>query len=153
MTDGKYRYYLPLQVRYADTDAQGHVFFANYLTYFDEALGGYFRAFNFPWQALFDMGLDIFYVDTGCQYKASASYADLLHVHAHMARIGNTSFTTEFAITQEVTGELLATGHITAVVVNPTTRKPQRVPDALRDAVAAYEEGPPEDRDAGSAVG
>ncbi len=26
------RYYFPIQVRYADTDAQGHVFFGNYFT-------------------------------------------------------------------------------------------------------------------------
>lgn len=149
MTDGKYRYHLPLQVRYADTDAQGHVFFANYLTYFDEALGGYFDAVNFPWQAMSDMGLSIFYVDAGCQYRGSASYADLLHVHARMARIGNTSFTTEFVIIQEASGETITTGHITAVVVNLATRKPQRVPDALRDAVAAYEEGLSEDRETG----
>ena len=37
----RHRYALPLTVRYADTDAQGHVFFANYLTYADEGLTGY----------------------------------------------------------------------------------------------------------------
>ncbi|MFQ5435139.1 MAG: acyl-CoA thioesterase [Anaerolineae bacterium] len=135
----KYRYYFPIQVRYADTDAQGHVFFGNYLTYFDEASGGYFRAIGFPWQKLAEMGLDIFYVSANCQYKGSATFEDVLHVHARMAAIGNTSYTIACAIYKQGSDQLLAEGEITAVVVNPQTRQPTPVPDELRQAVAAYE--------------
>lgn len=134
-----FRYYHPIQVRYADTDAQGHVFFGNYLTYFDEALGGYFQAFGFDWKSLFNMGLDILYVDAQCQYKGSATYAEMLRVYARMAKIGNTSFSVEFAINKESTNELITTGSITAVVVDSELHKPHRVPNELREAVAGYE--------------
>lgn len=138
-TTTKFRFYFPIQVRYADTDGQSHVFFGNYFTYFDEASGAYLRAIGFPWQKLAGMGLDIFYVAANCQYKGSATYEDIVHVHARMAAIGNTSFTIECAIYKAGSDRLIADGQITAVVVDPHTRKPVPVPDELRQAAAAYE--------------
>lgn len=133
------RYFFPIQVRYADTDAQGHVFFANYFTYFDEAAGGYFRAVGFPWEALPAMGLDIFYVDAQCQYKGSARYGERLRVYARAERVGTTSLTIGCRITPEGDEATIAEGRITAVIVDPQTRRPARVPDALRQAIAAFE--------------
>ena len=134
-----YHFHFPLQVRYADTDGQGHVFFGNYFTYFDEASGAYLRAIGFPWKKLAAMGLDIFYVAANCQYKGSATYEDILHVHARMAAIGNTSFTIECAIVKAGSDRLIAGGQITAVVVDPQTRKPAPVPDELRRVAADFE--------------
>ena len=139
MAESRYRFNFPLKVRYADTDAQGHVFFGNYFTFMDEAAGGYLRGIGFSWNKLSELGLDIFYVDASCQFKGSATFDDMLEVDARMARIGNTSFTIECAIYRQEGGQLIAKGQITAVVVNPTTRQAQRVPDELRQAVASYE--------------
>jgi acyl-CoA thioester hydrolase len=55
----KYRFIHTIQVRYADTDAQGHVYFSNYLTYFDEAHTAYLREIGFPWSKLVDTGYTI----------------------------------------------------------------------------------------------
>ena len=85
------------------------------------------------------MGLDIFYVAANCQYKGSATYEDILHVHARMAAIGNTSFTIECEIAKAGSDRLIASGQITAVVVDPKIRKPTSVPDELRRAAADYE--------------
>jgi acyl-CoA thioester hydrolase len=139
MAEPRYRFNFPLKVRYADTDAQGHVFFGNYFTFMDEAAGGYLRGIGFSWNKLSELGLDIFYVDASCQFKGSASFDDMLEIDARMARIGNTSFTIECGIHQQDSGKLIAKGQITAVVVNPATRQPQRVPDELRQAVASFE--------------
>lgn len=138
-SQSKYRFHFPIQVRYADTDGQGHVFFGNYFTYFDEACGAYLRAIGYPWKKLAGMGLDIFYVAANCQYKGSATYEDILHVHARMAAIGNTSFTIECEIVKVGGDRLIASGQITAVVVDPKIRKPTSVPDELRQAAADYE--------------
>ena len=134
-----YPYFYPIQVRFADTDLQGHVFFANYLTYFDEALSGYMRAVGVPWRRLQEMGLDIFYVDTRCSFRGAATFEDRLQVYARMERIGNTSFTLGFAIHHEGEEQAITTGSITVVVVDPEARKPVRVPDELRQAVAEFE--------------
>ncbi|RME41578.1 MAG: acyl-CoA thioesterase [Caldilineae bacterium] len=144
MPPPNYRYYFPLQVRYADTDAQGHVFFGNYFTFLDEASGGYFRAIGFPWSRMQELGLDIYYVNAQCNYSGSATYEDMLHIYVRMARIGNTSFTIEGVIYKAGEDQPIASGQITSVVVNPQTRQPVPVPDELRRAVAAFEgETPP----------
>ena len=139
MSETRYRFSFPIKVRYADTDAQGHVFFGNYFTFMDEAAGGYLRAIGFPWEKLSELGLDIFYVDAHCQYKGSATFDDTLQVDARMARIGNTSFTIQCAIYKPGNDQKIAIGEITAVVVNPKTRQPVRVPEEIRQAVASYE--------------
>lgn len=138
----KYKFYHPLRVRYAETDAQGRVFFGNYLTYFDVALTEYMRAINFTYPDMNEAGVDMFYVETNCQYKGAARFDDLLHAYAQIGRIGNTSLTFDFAIFKMPNDELIATGHITAVTADIQSEKPMRVPDKLREAVARYEEGP-----------
>ena len=128
-----------MRVRYNETDAQGHVFFGHYLNYFDIGLLEYTRAISYAYPDMLAAGVDMFYVEANCQYKGRAYFDDVLHVHARISRIGNTSFTFEFAIFRNETDELIATGGITAVAVDAKTEQPVRVPDQLREAVARYE--------------
>jgi acyl-CoA thioester hydrolase len=135
----KYKFYHPLRVRYIETDAQGHVFFGNYLNYFDIGLLEYTRALGYTYPDMVASGVDMFYVEASCQYKGRAYFDDLLHVHTRIGHIGNTSFAFEFAIYRQPADDLIATGRITAVAVDIQTEKPIRVPDELREAVARFE--------------
>ena len=143
-----FRFYYPLRVRYVETDAQGHVFFGHYLTYFDVGLTEYMRAIGYHYPDMVASGVDMFYVEASCQYKGRAYFDDLLHVHTRIGHIGNTSFTFEFAIYKnfdqaqykQPTDELNATGKIVAVAVDVKTEQPLRVPDGLREAVIRFEE-------------
>ena len=83
------RFHFPVRVRFADTDMQGHVFFGNYFTYMDEAFMAYIDKLGFAWQALGEMNLAIFYVDSGCQFKAPSFFGDRLKVHTRIAALGN----------------------------------------------------------------
>ena len=141
MTGNRSRFYHPLRVRYVEVDAQRHVYFGHYLTYFDAALTEYLRAIGLSYQDMFASGVDMFYAAADCQYKGRARFEDLLHVHARVGDIGNTSFTFEFAIYKQPAEELVATGKIVAVAVDAGTGKPVRVPDALREAVVRFESG------------
>lgn len=134
-----FRFYHPLRVRYNETDAQGHVFFGNYLNYFDLGLLEYTREIGYAYPDMLASGVDMFYVEANCQYKGRAYFDDILHVHTRIGHIGNTSFAFEFAIHRQPAGELVATGGITAVAVDPETEQPVRVPDQLRQAVSRYE--------------
>jgi acyl-CoA thioester hydrolase len=138
----KYKFYHPLHVRYVETDAQARVFFGNYLTYFDVALTEYLRTIRFNFQDMVNAGMDMFYVEANCQYKGAAQFDDLLHVYARISHIGKTSFTFEFEIYKQPTDELISTGRIIAVAVDPKTEKPIRVSDELRKAVVQYEGDP-----------
>ena len=134
-----YKFYHPLRVRYNETDAQGHVFFGNYLNYFDVGLLEYTRALGYTYADMVASGVDMFYIEAACQYKGRAYFDDLLHVHTRIGHIGNTSFAFEFAIYRQPAGEMIATGRITAVAVDIETEQPIRVPDELREAVTRFE--------------
>jgi len=137
--NSRFKFFHPVRVRYNETDAQGHVFFGNYLTYFDLGLLEYTRALEYSYKDMLASGVDMFYVESTCQYKGRAYFDDLLHVHTRIGHIGNTSFAFEFAIFRQPVDDLIATGRITAVAVDSQTEKPVRVPDKLREAVAHFE--------------
>jgi len=135
-----FRFFYPVQVRYVETDQQGHVFFGHYLTYFDVALTEYLKAIDYSYDRFLKAGVDFFYVETLCQYHDRAFFDDVLHVHARVGKIGNSSFTFEFGIFEPVSQRFIASGHIVAVAVDHSTLKPVSAPEDFRQAVARFEE-------------
>ncbi|MBZ5528393.1 MAG: acyl-CoA thioesterase [Acidobacteriia bacterium] len=132
-------FYAPLQVRFAETDMQGQVFFGNYLTYFDVAITEYVKALGFGVAEFLREGLDFYYVESLCQYKSRALFDEKLHVHVSISHLGNTSFKFSFEIHEETTARLVCTGHVVSVVVNKSTHQPAPIPQAFRDAVARFQ--------------
>jgi len=135
----KYKFLEPLRVRFQDTDLQGHVYFGTFLTYFDEGLTGYMHAIQCTYDDLKKAGVDMFYIHSECDFKAEAFFEEVLNVHTRAGTIGNSSVTFEFAVFRSRSDELVATGNIIAVIVDPKTKKPVRVPEMFGDAVAKYE--------------
>lgn len=133
------RFHLPIQVRFADTDAQGHTFFGSYFTYMDEAFMAYLAELGYPWPVLVDNGLGVFYVDSGCQFKGPSFFGDLLQVHTAITHLGNSSLTAEMTIVRDNDPSTLAIGYIKSVLVDSHTEKSTRIPDDLRRAVADYQ--------------
>jgi len=134
--DRRYRYSYPIQVRFADTDLQAHVYFSNYLVYCDEALSGYMHAIGQPWVHLGEQGIELFFVDTGYQFHGTARFAERLDVHVRIGRLCSSSRV------YKAEGEvLIGSGFITAVMVDPKSRRPVAIPQPFRDAVERYESG------------
>ncbi|MEJ2363281.1 MAG: thioesterase family protein [Deltaproteobacteria bacterium] len=136
-----YRFFHPIQVRFIETDQQGHVFFGHFLTYFDVALTEYLKAIDFSYDKFLQAGVDFYYVESHCQYLDRAFFDEILHVHACVDKIGNTSFTFDFSIFESETQRFIANGHIVAVAVDSSTSKPIRAPERFRQAVARFEDG------------
>lgn len=137
--DFMYRFFCPVQVRYVETDQQGHVFFGHYLTYFDLALTEYLKAIGYGYDRFLQSEIDFFYVESLCQYRDRAFFDEVLHVHARIGNIGTTSFTFQFGVFESNSQRFIANGHIVAVAVDKNTKKPVPAPDGLREAVARFE--------------
>ena len=135
-----FRFFYPVQVRYVETDQQGHVFFGHYLTYFDLALTEYLKAIECSYDRFLEAGVDFFYVESLCQYHDRAFFDEILHVHARVDKIGNSSFTFEFGIFEPVSQRFIASGHIVAVAVDAETSRPVSAPEDFRQAVARFEQ-------------
>jgi len=134
-------FFFPIRVRFADTDLQGHVFFGNYFTYMDEAFMAYIEALGFAWQTLGEMGLAVYYVDSGCQFKGPSFFGERLNVHARISQLGNSSLTAEMTVVRDIDKEVVATGYIKGVIVDTRTEKSTPVPETLREAIAKYQDG------------
>ena len=127
-----------VRVRFADTDADGGVYFANYLTYFAGARHELFRKVGIDIRRLAEEdGLRMLSVETSCRYRAMAYFDDLLTVRVSVERLGNTSSTFSFEIVRpDENGEtLIATGNMTLVVVDRQTR-PVTIPPYVREALS-----------------
>ena len=132
-------FFVPVEPRFADTDANAHVYFGNYLTYFDMALLEYFKAVGFSFSWFVENGMNIYYAEALTRFRASAVYGDILHVHAGVSSFGNTSFTSNFLIFDKKTDRFLNSGHIVSVVINNKTGKPIPVPREFKNAVIKFE--------------
>lgn len=135
----KFKFYCPVKVRYVETDAQGHVFFGHYYTYFDVAMMEYMQTIGYSYQDLLDEGMDLLYVESLCRHLAPAYYDEVLNVHTRIGNIGSSSLTFEFSVYKNGSDQLVATGHIVAVNVDKDSRRPVRVPEAVRRAVKEHE--------------
>src|ERR671921_2717985 len=92
MNRTEFRFLDRLRVRWAEIDAQKIVFNAHYLTYFDTAVAGYWRALAMPYaETMAALGGDMFVRKATVEYLGSARYDDVLDIGMRCARIGNSS--------------------------------------------------------------
>lgn len=125
----------PLRVRYADTDAQGHVYFANYLTYADEGLSAWMRHLGWGSDRTAREGVDFVFAEARSQYRARAFFEDLLHVHVGVERLGRTSLVSRFVVHRPSDDTVLAEGHLVQVCLAMPAREKAPLPAALRAAL------------------
>ncbi len=133
------KFVFPVSVRFSDTDANKHVFFANYLTYFDMALMAYIKAVGYSFDRFLQNDLNLYYVEALTQFKESAYFDEVLDVYAKIDRFGTTSFTGNFVIYENKARRLVNSGYLTTVIVDVNTEKPTPIPQEFKDAVEAFE--------------
>ena len=129
------RVIIPVDIRFSDTDANGHVFFGNYFTLFDTAFLKYLKIIGYSFDIFLQNNLNFYYVEANSQFKAPVKFGDELYIKVHVDHLGKTSFTIKFEAVNKTSGSLAALGHIVAVVVDLKTEKPSPVPDELIKAL------------------
>lgn len=131
-------FFHPLRVRYADTDAQGHVYFANHLTYADEGLSAWMRHIGWSHDIVQAAGVDFVFADAHARYRERALFEQVLHVHVGPQRVGETSIGHRFEVVRAADDALLVEGELVQVCLAMPSRDKTRVPDALRHAIDAH---------------
>jgi YbgC/YbaW family acyl-CoA thioester hydrolase len=142
MKTSDFRFLQDLRVRWAEVDMQKIVFNGHYLTYFDTAVGGYWRALALPYHDTMDsLGGDLYVRKATLEYLASARYDEQLAVGIRCARIGNSSMSFQAAVFRAE--QCLVHGELVYVFANPATQSSQPVPPALREVLNNFEAGLP----------
>lgn len=126
---------LTLQPRYADTDAMGVVYYANYFVYFEVARTTALAELGHPYWDMEKQGILIPVLRAHCEYHGPARYGDTLVVHSVRSRTGRARIRFDYSLHRRdaATGAespALATGYTEHAFVNPAG-KPLRPPAGI----------------------
>lgn len=122
------------RVLFGDCDPMRIVYYANYLRLFEIGRAELFRALGHPFADYVARGLYLAVIEAFCRYHAPARYDEELRIHAGVAAVGRARLTIAYEI-RGPTGTRLVTGHTEHAVLDDAGR-PQRLPGAVRDALA-----------------
>jgi acyl-CoA thioester hydrolase len=121
--------------RYAEVDAQGVVFNAHWLTYFDEACTRWFDSMGFDPKEAFFGDFDLMLVKAVLEWQGPAGFDERVDIAVDTARLGNASFDVRYTAT--VGDRPVCVGTVTYVSVKPGTHDSAPIPNALRDGLEA----------------
>lgn len=118
-----------LRVYYEDTDAQGVVYYANYLKFFERARTEYLRSVGYEQMKL--MKEEIIFVVRGLEMKLyrPARLDDEITVRTKLEKLGKVSF--DFKQTALVDNQTIAEAKIKCGSLNPNSFKPSALPEYL----------------------
>ena len=137
----KYKHKYQIRIRNFETDSQGIVHNAIYLEYCEIGRVEYVRALGFHLllSGLLDNGLRINVKRNEISYEAPAKLDDLVDVYTRISYLKNSSFGFEHLILNSATGELYCTLKSVQVNLNPSTGRPERLPENIRGRIMKFE--------------
>ncbi len=121
-------FYYNRRIYFADTDAGGIVYHANYLKFAEEARGEYLRSLNCKWSDFDDFSIVV--SQANIKYKKPAKYDDLITVETILNNISKTRF--YFSQNIKKDDVIIAEIELVVACVNGAG-KPKRVPEIFHD--------------------
>ena len=121
-----------VNVRYAETDQMGIVYYANYLVWFEVGRVAWCRAKGFHYADMESTDNHYLMVaEASCRYKSPARFEDDILIRTALAKATDRVIRYRYEIRSKSGHQLLATGE-TAHVVTDRNHRPSRLPDSYR---------------------
>ncbi|MEN6393113.1 MAG: thioesterase family protein [Anaerolineaceae bacterium] len=133
-----FRFYHPIEVRYGDLDAQGHVNNAKYLTYMEQARIQYMRHLGL-WESDSFLDIGVIMAEVRLTFRAPVELGTPVQVGVHLVRMGNKSMEVEQVIENAHDGTVYASGTVVLVAYDYRTRKSIPIPEKWRKTVSEFE--------------
>ena len=143
--EGEFAYEHPIEVRFVDTDAFGHVNNAVYLSYFEAARAGYYAAVTgIPFGTGESAGERTFVIaEAHVVYRSPAFFGEKLVVGCRFDWTGLSSFGIAYRIRAEESAlgpaRVVADGETVQVFYDLSRGRPMKVPADLLAQFEAYE--------------
>ena len=118
-----------LRVRYSETDAQGIVNNANYLSYFEVGRVEWLRAAGLSYRELEKKGYGFVVVEVRAFYRKAAFFDDELTLRTELAELKRASLRFSYALLRDE--EVVATGYTRHGCIELSTGRAQRMPPEL----------------------
>jgi acyl-CoA thioester hydrolase len=133
-----FRVWQPIEVRWGDMDAFGHVNNARYFTYCESARILYFETLEFDrYRATEKHGPAV--VTATCNFHRQVHYPKALEVGARAIKIGGKSFTLEYAVYHAGSNELVADGSSVVAWVDYGIGQAVPLPAALKQRIREFD--------------
>ncbi|MDQ3938028.1 MAG: acyl-CoA thioesterase [Chloroflexota bacterium] len=145
---GEFRYEHPIEVRFVDTDALGHVNNAVYLSYFEAARAGYYAAVTGAPFGTGEHAAERTFViaQASLVYRAPAFFGETLLVGCRFSWTSRSSFGLEYRVRADASpiapARLVADGESVQVMYDLERNRVTRVPDDLLQLFERYEGSP-----------
>ena len=126
-------HHLPIDTRWSDNDAYGHLNNVVFYSYFDTVVNQYLitrGVLNIDTSPV--IGL---VVETGCNYFASAAFPEKLEAGLRVAKMGNSSVRYEIGLFRNEEKTASAQGYFVHVYVDRASRRSTAVPADMRIAL------------------
>lgn len=120
---------IEVRVRYQETDGQGRVHHANYLTWFELARVELLRAAGISYKQLEQEGILLVVAEMHCRYFLPAEFDDVLRVRVTTVRAKGARVEHKYEVRRG--DELLVDAHSTIACIDRTGRV-TRLPSLLR---------------------
>ena len=126
----------PVRVYYEDTDAEGVVYYANYLKFFERARTEWLRAAGVDLLKLQHEDECVFVVARAeVDYRGPARLNDLLDVEVEVTNPRGASLTFEQKAVHSDTGDTLCEARIFAACVDHGSFRPRRLPAWVKEKI------------------
>lgn len=132
----EFRLSVPVEVRFRDTDAMGHVNNAVYMTFLEVARERYWRDVM-KIAAYTDCGLIL--ARTEIDFRSPAFVGETLHVSLRVSRLGTTSFDFRYEVREPASGRLVAEAVSVQVMYDYETRRKRPLTGSERQAILGFE--------------
>ena len=119
---------IEIRVRYQETDAQGHVHHANYLTWFEQGRVELLRAAGHSYRELEEAGIFLVVAEVSVRYYLPAFFDDALKLRTTTVRAKGARIEHHYEVSRGA--ELLAEGRTTVACINREGRV-SRLPEWL----------------------
>ena len=129
---------MPMQLRFNDVDALGHVNNSVYFQFFDLGKTKYFKGLNV--QSDIDWRRPtVIIANVNCSFLSPTLFNESVEGLTQCARLGNKSLTLLQHLVNSETREVKATCATVMVNMDPETNQPSPLPKVGRDAIVAFE--------------
>ena len=130
-------------VRFDETDLHGHVNFGEFFSYMDETFNELLRRIDYSYDRMHGEGWTTNIVHTEMDFRAPAAYEDAIENGMRIESMGEKSLTAAYEA-RLADGTTLAEGEVVYVAVDFVGDDGAvPIPDAFREAVAAFQDEPP----------
>jgi len=120
----------PVRVYYEDTDEAGVVYYANYLKFMERARTEWLSALGFDLAAIEREHRIVFVVHhVEVDFRLPAQLSDRLDVTMTLTELGRARMHADQDIHRG--DEILTRAHVALACINPSTRRPARIPAPL----------------------